>query len=74
MLRTSPIKTTKRKSINYFFQLTTYIINILHINMVIILKKVLYLKFNLLIVVNEQNIQITNRIIKIEHQDLGNHL
>ena len=74
MLRTSPIKTTKRKSINYFFQLTTYIINILHINMVIILKKVLYLKFNLLIVVNEQNTQITNRIIKTEHHDLGNHL
>ena len=41
--------------------------------MVIILKKVLYLKFSLLIVVNEQNAQITNRIIKIEHHDLGNH-
>ena len=42
--------------------------------MVIILKKVLYLKFNLLIVVNEQNAQITNRIIRIENHDLGNHL
>ena len=42
--------------------------------MAIILKKVLYLKFNLLIVVNEQNTHITNRIIKIEHHDLGNHL
>ena len=42
--------------------------------MVIILKKVLYLKFNLLIVVNEQNTKITNRIMKTEHHDLGNHL
>ena len=39
--------------------------------MVIILKKKLYLKFNLLIVVNEQNRQITNIIIDIEHHDLG---
>ena len=42
--------------------------------MVIILKKVLYLKFNVLIAVNEQNTQITNRVIKIEQHDLGNHL
>ena len=64
-----PNQNSKKK-----IQLTTYVVNILHINMVIILKNVLYLKFNLLIVVYEQNTQITNRIIKIEHHDLGNHL